>query len=87
MLAQNLASSSSLFSNSSYKFSITGFISGLKFSFSRRLLSLFFSMEILIISWMVNLLDNVLAFSLKQDWVYFQHLLFAGFLEKEANPL
>ena len=79
MLARSLAPFTCLFSNwwsSSCKFFIIGLISGLKFCFLYRFRNLFFSLEILIISWVVELLENVLVFSLKQDLMYF-HLSLA----------
>ena len=74
MLAQNLAPFACLFSNwwsSSCKFSIIGLISGLKFSLLCKFSFLsYFSLKIVIFSWVVEFLENILAFSLKQDLVY-----------------
>ena len=53
------------------KFSIIGLISGLKFSLLYK--CSFFSycsLKIVIFSWVVEFLENILAFSLKQDLMY-----------------
>ena len=53
------------------KFSIIGLISGLKFSLLYKFSFLScFSLKIVAFSWVVEFLENVLAFSLKQDLVY-----------------
>ena len=58
------------------KFSIIGFISGLKFSLLYKFSFLsYFSLKIVIFSWVVEFLENILAFSLKQDLVYSQQSL------------
>ena len=56
-----------------FKFSIIGLISGflLKFSLLYEFSFLpYFSLKIVIFSWVVEFLENILAFSLKQDLVY-----------------
>ena len=74
MLAWSLAPFPCLFSNwwsSSCKFSIIGLISGLKFSLLCKFSFLsYFCLKIAIFSWVVQFLENILAFSLKQDLVY-----------------
>ena len=55
------------------KFSIIGLISGLKFSLLYKFSFLsYFSLKIVIFSWVVEFLENILALSLKQDLVYSQ---------------
>ena len=69
MLAQSLAPFACLLS-SFRKFSIIGFISGLKFSLLCKFSFLsYFSLKIVIFSWVVEFLEDILAFSLKQDLV------------------
>ena len=74
MLAKILAPFACLFSNrwSSFcKFLIIGLISGLKFSLLCKFSFLsYFSLKIVIFSWVVEFLEDILAFSLKQDLVY-----------------
>ena len=71
MLTQRLAPFASLCSFC--KFSIIGLISGLKFCLLYKFSFLFyFSLKIVIFSWMVEFLENILALSLKQDLVYSQ---------------
>ena len=70
MLAQSLAPFACLLS-SFRKFSIIGFISGLKFSLLCKFSFLsYFSLKIVIFSWVVEFLENISSFSLKQDLVY-----------------
>ena len=58
------------------KFSIIGLISGLKFSLWYKFSFLsYFSLKIVIFSWVVEFLENILVFSLKQDLVYSQQSL------------
>ena len=52
------------------KFSIIGLISGLTFSLFSQFFLSYFSLKLLIFSWVVEFLENILAFSLKQDLVY-----------------
>ena len=74
MLARSLALFPCLFSNWSVhfcKFSIIGLISGLKFSLLCKFSFLsYFSLKIVIFSWVVEFLENILAFSLTQDLVH-----------------
>ena len=56
---------------------IIDLISHLKFTFLHRLRNFFFSLEILILAWLVEFLENVLPFFLEQDLVYF-HVSLAG---------
>ena len=80
MLARSLAPFVCLFSNwwsSSCKFSIIGLISGSKFSLLCKFSFLsYFRLKIVIFFWVVEFLENILAFFLKQDLVYF-HQSFA----------
>ena len=74
MLTQSLAPFACLCSFC--KFSIIGLISGLKFSLLYKFSFLScFSLKIVIFSWVVEFLKNILAFSLKQDLVYSQQSL------------
>ena len=78
ILAESLAHFPCLFSywlSSSRKFSIIGLIFGSKFSFCTNFIVFFLSFEILI-SWLVEVLEKVLAFSLKLD-LLFPHQAFA----------
>ena len=79
MLARSLAPAACLFSNwcsSSCKFSIIGLISGLKFFLLHKFSFLsYFRLKIVIFFWLVEFLENILAFSLKQDLVYFHQSL------------
>ena len=69
MLTQSLAPFACLCSFC--KFSIIGLISGLKFSLLYKFSFLsYFSLKIVIFSWVVEFLENILSFSLKQDLVY-----------------
>ena len=74
MLPRSLAPFACLFSNwksSSWKFSIIGLISALKFSLLYKFSFLsYFSIKVVIFFWVVEFLKNILAFSLKQDLVY-----------------
>ena len=71
MLTQSLAPFACLCSFC--KFSIIGLISGLKFSLLYKFSFLsYFSLKIVIFSWVVEFLENILALSLKQDLVYSQ---------------
>ena len=71
MLARSLAPFPCLLSNwlvHFCKFSITGLISGLKFSLLCKFSFLsYFSLKIVIFFWVVEFLENILAFSLTQD--------------------
>ena len=70
MLARSLVPFACLLS-SFCKFSISGLVSGLKFSLLYKFSFLYyFSLKIVIYSWVVEFLENILAFSLKQDLVY-----------------
>ena len=70
MLARSLAPIACLLSTFC-KFSIIGLISGLKFSLLYKFYFLpYFSLKIVIFSWVVEFLQNILAFSLKQNLVY-----------------
>ena len=69
MLTQSLAPFACLCSFS--KFSIIGLISGLKLSLLYKFSFLsYFSLKIGMFFWVVEFLENILAFSLKQDLVY-----------------
>ena len=69
MLTQSLAPFACLCSFC--KFSIIGLISGLKFSLLYKFSFLsYFSLKIAIFAWVGEFLENILAFSLKQDLVY-----------------
>ena len=69
MLTQSLAPFACLCSFC--KFSIIGLISGLKFSLLYKFSFLsYFSLKIVIFSWVVEFLENISSFSLKQDLVY-----------------
>ena len=69
MLTQSLAPFGCLCSFC--KFSIIGLIYGLKFSLLYKFSFLsYFSLKIVIFSWVVEFLENILAFSLKQELVY-----------------
>ena len=71
MLTQSLAPFACLCSFC--KFSIIGLISGLKFSLLYKFSFLsYFSLKIVIFSWVVEFLENILALSLKQDLAYSQ---------------
>ena len=74
MLAQIVAPFACLFfnwSSSFCKFSIIGLISGLRFSLLYKFSCLsYFSLKIVMFSWVVKCLEDILAFSLKQDLVY-----------------
>ena len=74
MLTQSLAPSACLCSFC--EFSIIGLISGLNFSPLYKLSFLhYFSLKIVIFSWVKEFLENILPFSLKQDLVYSQQSL------------
>ena len=74
MLTQSLAPFACLCSFS--KFSIIGLISGLKLSLLYKFSFLsYFSLKIGMFFWVVEFLENILAFSLKQDLVYSQQSL------------
>ena len=74
MLTQSLAPFACLCSFS--KFSIIGLISGLKLSLLYKFSFLsYFSLKIGMSFWVVEFLENILAFSLKQDLVYSQQSL------------
>ena len=74
MLTQSLAPFACLCSFC--KFSIIGLISGLKFSLLYKFSFLsYFSLKIVIFSWVVEFLENISAFSWKQDLVYFHQSL------------
>ena len=64
MLTQSLAPFACLCSFC--KFSIIGLISGLKFSLLYKIFLSYFSVKIVIFSWVVEFLENILAFFLKQ---------------------
>ena len=72
-------------------FSIIGLIFDLKFSFVYKFCSLFFSLEILMFSWVMEFLKNVLALSLKQDFMNSHQSLAEKclffFLNKKATSL
>ena len=89
MLAQSLAPFACLFSNSkssSCKFSISGLISGLKFSVLYKFSFLsYFSLKIVVFSWVVEFLENISAFCLKQDLVY-SHQSLAGERLLDSRP-
>ena len=73
ILAQSLALFACLFSNSIssfYKFSITGLIFGLKFSFCTSFIVFFWFWKNLIFSWVVEILEKNLVFSLKLDLLF-----------------
>ena len=74
MLAWSLAHFAYLFSywkSSFCKFSIIGLISGLKFSLLYEFSFLsYFSLKIVIFSWVLQFLEYILPFFLKQDLVY-----------------
>ena len=75
MLTQSLANFACLLSTFC-KFSIIGLISGLKFSLLYKFSFLsYFSLKIVIFPWVVEFLENILPFSLKQDLVYSQQSL------------
>ena len=70
MLARSLAPFARLLSIFC-KFSITGLISGLRFSLLYKISFLsYFSLKIVIFSSLVEFLENISALSLKQDLVY-----------------
>ena len=70
MLAWSLVPFACLLS-SFCKFLIIGLISGLTFSLLYKFSFLYyFSLKIVICSWVVEFLENILAFSSKQDLVY-----------------
>ena len=74
MLTQSLASFACLCLFC--KVSIIGLISGLKFSLLYKFSFLsYFSLKIVIFSWVVEFLENISAFFLKQDLVYSQRSL------------
>ena len=60
-----------IFHPAAYRFSFVGLISGLKLSLLYKFSFLtYFSLKILVFSWVVKFLENIPAFSLKQDLVY-----------------
>ena len=70
MLARSLAPIACLLSTFC-KFSIIGLISGLKFSLLYKFYFLpYFSLKIVIFSWVVEFVENLSEFFLKQDLVY-----------------
>ena len=84
MVGRHFAPFAYLFFNwwsSSFKFLIIGLTSGLIFLYRFR--NLFFILEILIFSWVVEFLEHLLAFSLKQDLVYL-HLSFGDQISKNT---
>ena len=75
MLARSVARFACLLS-SFFKLSILCLISGLKFSLLYKFSFLsYFSLKIVIFSWVVEFLENISEFSLKQDLVYSHQLL------------